>query len=85
MKLEGDAWIVSETSELWATCQGKPHTGCGTSPGEGSVLPSTEGQSYLSPLTLNMELQYLQSPLLVFCLNLVQYFLTMSPFLPLEW
>lgn len=41
-------------------------------------------KSHLSSLTLNIELVYLEFILLDFSLALVQYFLTMSPFLPFE-
>lgn len=41
-------------------------------------------KSHLISLTLNIELVYVEFFLLDFSLTLIQYFLTMSPFLPFE-
>lgn len=61
-------------------------TGSGTSPGNRNILLSSklEGQSHLSPLTSDMEVQDLEFALLDFSLALVQYFLTV-PLIPPFW
>ena len=72
-----------EMPEFWDNCPGALQTGSGSLPRERRVLQleKLERQGRLSPLTSDTEQKDLEFALLGFGLALVQYFLTMLPFL----
>jgi len=94
------AWRLGEAIAGKAACVGEPRgctraLGCllgrgahreWNKPRERSALQSAKlGEfSYLSPLTSNLELQNLEFSLLGFSFALIEYFLTMPPFLPFQ-
>lgn len=73
-----------EMPERWDTCQGELLSGSGTSPGERSVLHSTQLRrvELCRALTSDMEMQSLELAQRVLSLALVQGFLPVLPFFP---
>lgn len=68
--------------EPWNTCQGKLFTESGANPREGSVLRLTKMTGFGDPRSIlmsDMEIQSLEFAWTVFCLALVQDFLTVLP------